>query len=187
MPRHGPSPQKLVPASGPTGVELLRKRAVQVNAAWTRTQPSFLMPFTDPRKDVDVSATMMSSRAVEPLYNLYWHKLSAECCARGGLMLDVGANFGYYSLLAAKMGCRVIAWEPIPVFRAFVQAGLRLNNLTHRVHVRDTVVSNVGGQKISLTVPEKGIWGTASVGGLNVDPSIPSSKYARSRRRARRA
>ena len=130
---------------------------------------------------------MEGIRAVEPVYNLYWHRLSESCCARGGLMLDVGSNFGYYALLAAKMGCRVLAWEPVPAFRAFVAAALRLNNLTHRVHLRPAVVSDVPGVPINMTVPLKGIWGTASVGGLNVDPSIPSSKYARSRRRARRA
>jgi hypothetical protein len=86
-------------------------------------------------------------------------------------MLDVGANFGYYSFYAAKMGCRVVAWEPIPIFRAFVEAGLALNNLTHRVHLRSNVVSDVGGKSIQMTVPQRGIWGTASVGGLNVDPA----------------
>jgi len=96
---------------------------------------------------------------------------AAQCCANGGLMLDVGANFGYYSFYAAKMGCRVVAWEPIPIFRAFVEAGLALNNLTHRVHLRSNVVSDVGGKSIQMTVPQRGIWGTASVGGLNVEPS----------------
>ena len=88
---------------------------------------------------------------------------AAQCCANGGLMLDVGANFGYYSFYAAKMGCRVVAWEPIPIFRAFVEAGLALNNLTHRVHLRSNIVSDVGGRSIQMTVPRRGIWGTASV------------------------
>ena len=65
----------------------------------------------------------------------------------------------------------------MPVFRAFVTTALRLNNLTHRVHVRPTVISDVGGQTVSMTVPLRGIWGTASVGGLNVDPSIRSPTY----------
>ena len=156
----------------------LTERHIQVNLAWTRTQPPFLMPFTNPAEDVDVSRMMASSaRTVEPLYNVYWHRLCAACCAKGGLMLDVGANFGYYSFLAAKMGCRVVAWEPVPAFRSFVAAALRLNNLTHRVHLRPAVVSDVPGVPINMTVPLKGIWGTASVGGLNVDPSIRSPTY----------
>ena len=161
----------------PSPMEFLRKRDVLVNAAWTKTQPAFVMPFTDPKSDIDVSRSMSHLRAVEPLYNLYWHRLSAQCCANGGLMLDVGANFGYYSLLAAKLGCRVVAWEPVPVFRAFVEAAAQINNLTDRIHLRAAVVSDVAGRKVNMTVPLKGIWGTASVGGLNVDPSIPSPTY----------
>ena len=185
MPSADPELLRASGASGGGGAErapaaavaLLRQRGVHVNAAWTRTQPSFIMPFTDPNADIDVSRAMQSMRSVEPLYNLYWHRLCAKCCANGGLMLDVGANFGYYSLLAAKLGCRVVAWEPVPVFRAFVEAAAALNNLTSRIHLRAAVVSDVAGQHVNMTVPLKGIWGTASVGGLNVDPSIRSPTY----------
>lgn len=164
-------------ASDASGVELLRARGIEVNLAWTKTEPHFLMPFTDPRADTDVSANMASKRVVEPFYNLYFQKLSQSCCARGGLMLDVGANFGYYSILAAKMGCRVVAWEPIPVFRAFLQTAARLNHVSHKIHVRDTVVSDVAGATINLTVPTRGYWGTASVGGLNIEPAIKAPAY----------
>ena len=54
-------------------------------------------------------------------------------------MLDVGSNFGYYALLAAKMGCRVLAWEPVPVFRAFIELAAQLNNVSHLIHVRRTI------------------------------------------------
>ena len=42
-------------------------------------------------------------------------------------------QFGYYSLMAASMGCRVIAWEPVPYFAAFFKYALLRNNLTHAV------------------------------------------------------
>lgn len=80
------------PQIGP--VASLRKRKVDLRAAWTKTQPSFLMPFTNPSQDIDVSRNMEAHRAVEPLYNWYWHKLSRQCCAAGGLMLDVGVGPG---------------------------------------------------------------------------------------------
>lgn len=34
-----------------------------------------------------------------------------------------------------SMWCRVIAWEPVPLFAAFLQYGLLRNNLTDRVQV----------------------------------------------------
>lgn len=134
------------------GVALLRERGIEVRAAMTRTQPPFMMTYTDPSVDVDVSSSMHRLRVVESRYSYYFAKLSRQCCAGGGLMLDVGANFGYYSLLAAKMGCRVVAWEPVPTFRAFFETAARLNNLSHRIHIRHSVVSDLAGRNLSLTV-----------------------------------
>lgn len=34
------------------------------------------------------------------------------------------------------MGCRVVAWEPVPFFAAYFKYGLLRNNLTHLVEVR---------------------------------------------------
>ena len=143
-------PPGLWAPTGLTGAALLASRSIEVRAAWTATQPSFIFPYTNPAEDFDVSRHMSGMRAVEPMYNLYWHRLSAECCARGGLMLDVGSNFGYYALLAAKMGCRVLAWEPVPVFRAFIELAAQLNNVSHLIHVRHAVVSDTAGKEVEI-------------------------------------
>lgn len=45
-------------------------------------------------------------------------------------------QFGYYSLLAASMGCRVVAWEPVPHFAAYFKYALLRNNMTRAVEVR---------------------------------------------------
>ena len=131
-----PAPHEVPAPPSESTVSALVANGVEVNAAWTKTQPPFVMLYTRPSEDVDVSAAMAGHRVVEPLYNLYWHQLSRQCCADGGLVLDVGANFGYYSLYAAAMGCRVVAWEPVPAFRKFIAAAARINNLTHLIHLR---------------------------------------------------
>ena len=83
MPQPGEGvPTEPLPPQGLTGIPLLRERKVEVHAAWTKTQPSFLMPYTDPREDFDVSENMHTKRAVEPLSNLYWHRRSQQ--VRGG-------------------------------------------------------------------------------------------------------
>lgn len=46
------------PPPPPSPVQLLRSRGVQVKAARTATQPSFIMPFTSGAKDFDVSQGM---------------------------------------------------------------------------------------------------------------------------------
>ena len=160
------------------GTENIMPTGMQIRAAWTATQPPFIMAFTDPKDEFGVSRSMDTGRAIEPGFALHWHRVTAAGCARGGLMLDVGSNFGYYALWAAVMGCRVIAWEPVPTFRAFLALGAQLNNVSHRIHVRASVASDASAPSVSVAVPEHGIAGTASLvtawaaNGTNVDKSI---------------
>ncbi len=81
---------------------------------------------------------------------------------RRRVFLDVGANFGWYTTLAAVMGCRVIAWEPVPLFRAFLQLALQYNNVTHLVELRQAVVSDAPpGTRHKLHVPNRWAGGQA--------------------------
>ena len=62
-------------------------------------------------QDVDVSGQMSVNRNVETgLSQIWWTVLRNGGCLRPddsrGLVLDVGANFGYYALYAASLGCR---------------------------------------------------------------------------------
>ena len=61
----------------------------------------------------------------------------------------------------------MIAWEPVPQFRAFVEYGLALNNLSSLVTLRPYIASTVSGMEMTMEVPTSGVWGTASVGGIN--------------------
>ena len=64
---------------------------------------------------------------------------------------------------------RVLAFEPVPHFRAFLEYNVHVNNLQHLVEVRPNIVSAVAGEIMTMVVPTTGIWGTASIDGLNKD------------------
>ena len=76
----------------------------------TSTVPSFQMAYTDPTKDVDVSGQMEHGGVVEIGLTMMWYKaLKDKCNQRDGsraLVVDVGGNFGWYSIYAATLGCR---------------------------------------------------------------------------------
>ena len=62
----------------------------------------------------------------------------------GDTVLDIGANVGYFSLLAADAvgpAGRVFAFEPIPTTRASLEHNVALNHAGH-IEVRDTAVSD---------------------------------------------
>lgn len=76
----------------------------------------------------------------------------------------------------AFSACRVVAWEPVTTFRAFFEYSIVRNKLQHKVEVRPSVVvqhpSSAGEQNYTVVAPQRGIWGTASIKGQNIDPSI---------------
>lgn len=135
--------------------------------AWTATRPPFIMMFVDPALDLGVSRAMATTRAIEPGNALFWQRALLEPCQRNELMLDIGANFGYYSLLAAVMGCHVIAWEPVPAFRAMLELASKLNNVSDRINIRGTAASHESGRSVPLAVPRRGLWGTASMANMH--------------------
>lgn len=64
---------------------------------------------------------------------------------------------------------RVIAWEPVPKFRMFLEYGMQLNGFQGLVQIRAAAVADKNGEIYTLQVPQRGIWGTASIGGGNID------------------
>ncbi|KAG2488218.1 hypothetical protein HYH03_013212 [Edaphochlamys debaryana] len=114
-------------------------------------------------KDVQIMYTLMKDR----------------CIKKDGsraLFVDVGANFGWYSIMAARLGCRVIGYEPVPLFRSFYTFSTHINDLTGLINIRPKVVSHEGNKTMKMMVPSNGVWGTAGIDGLNIDNAIEASK-----------
>ncbi|GAX82272.1 hypothetical protein CEUSTIGMA_g9701.t1 [Chlamydomonas eustigma] len=139
----------------------------------TTTQPSYFQPITNKEKDPDVSAMLENYGALEGGVTRVVHEIlgDGQCHRKDGsrgLVLDVGANFGYFTLMAAMYGCRVIAWEPVPLFRAYLHHGIALNNLTHLVTLRNAAISD-NSSRVNVGIPKDGTyWGLASVNNLNL-------------------
>uniref|UniRef100_A0A383VNT6 Methyltransferase FkbM domain-containing protein n=1 Tax=Tetradesmus obliquus TaxID=3088 RepID=A0A383VNT6_TETOB len=191
--------------SEPVGpIEYLRRANLSVLARRSAMEPLvYYFAVTDPAHDIDLSTHFANLGSVEPqISHIAYHVLHAPCqkgsssssssssssggvgqqggtaaaAAAGGLMLDVGANFGWYSIMAAMLGCRVIAWEPVTTFRAFLEYNIARNKLHHRIEVRRSAVvqhpSLPGAANYSVVSPQRGNWGTASVNGSNIDTSV---------------
>eukprot|EP00878_Enallax_costatus_P032966 GHUV01036326.1.p1 GENE.GHUV01036326.1~~GHUV01036326.1.p1 ORF type:complete len:391 (+),score=73.39 GHUV01036326.1:262-1434(+) len=157
-------------------IAFLKSHNVSVRSRLTSASAgpvNLTVAFTDPALDWDVSKYIQQEGVLEVgISQVFYTLLSGRCSSTGpgGLVVDVGANFGWFSLLAAKLGCRVVAWEPVPQFLAFLSHNLARNNLSHKVEVRPTVVAKPPGSKKVVVIPSHGIWGTAGIAGLNVDP-----------------
>ena len=63
-----------------------------------------------------------------------WHEATWQCCSpksrvRGanGIVVDVGGNFGWYTLCSLALGRSVIVFEPIPAYQEVLMLGVSLN------------------------------------------------------------
>ncbi len=95
-----------------------------------------------------------------------------EAKMNGGLFVDVGANFGYYSLLWAGQGekCRVMAFEASPRVFQGLSHNIEINDLSRRVTTSSQAVSDREGRLRFTEAPvgETGSGRVAVDGGLEV-------------------
>lgn len=67
----------------------------------------------------------------------------------GDVVLDVGANIGWYAALFGKAvgaGGRVIAFEPLPQFAAAARGTIALNELSGTVEIREVGIGATAGE-----------------------------------------
>ena len=78
--------------------------------------------------------------------------LNTACTIKRGTVIDVGANHGVYTLLAASMGCTVFAYEIQPRLTPLIQRSACMNRFGDSVFVRPFAVgSKPGLTKITAT------------------------------------
>ncbi|KAG2484627.1 hypothetical protein HYH03_016581 [Edaphochlamys debaryana] len=163
-------------------IRFLQAKDVQVRVRQALVPPevNFSFAYTDPAADFDVSYHMESSGVVERGISIITYTLLKDRCIKKdgsrALVVDVGANFGWFAVMAARLGCRVIGYEPVPLFRSFFTFSTHINDLTGLIDIRPKVVSHERNKTMQMVVPSKGIWGTAGIDGLNIDRAIQASK-----------
>ena len=87
------------------------------------------------------------------LFSLELRRAVLPLLRPGDLLVDVGANFGFWALAAARRGCRVIAVEPVPDTRARLAANAARNGLAERV---ETVAEALSDSDDTLTIAVPG-------------------------------
>jgi FkbM family methyltransferase len=87
---------------------------------------------------------------------------------KGGVVWDVGANVGFYSLLASRKAAKVIAFEPLPENLSYLRRHIELNGLKERVQVIPAAASDRDGSALFTIVP-----GNRSEGSLGPHGTLP--------------
>jgi FkbM family methyltransferase len=91
----------------------------------TATDPPFVFAYNP--YDTDMQP-LRRNLMVEPKLTRAWHEATWRCCSKpGGLVVDVGGNFGWYTLFSIALGCDVVVFEPVPAYQEVMRLGLSLN------------------------------------------------------------
>jgi hypothetical protein len=83
------------------------------------------------------------------------------------LMVDAGANTGYFSAMALSAGCRVAAFEPNPKHEPYLRMSAALSDAGEALMLHQLVVSDVTGADIPFD-------GWSVVGSSEVGPIAKS-------------
>lgn len=130
----------------------------------TNTAPSVNICTYEPRKDKFVSAMLNNEGVWEPeITKLFQAALRFYPQA---VVVDMGANVGFYTLLAAKMGHRVISVEPVRSSVVRLHRGAQMSDVTDRVHMLLNAVSNQH-EYVTFKYSKDNVGGT-SVRAINV-------------------
>ncbi len=100
-------------------------------------------------------------------YEPHMQKVIAQVVKPGGVFYDVGANVGFYSLLASALvgPGKVIAFEPLPANVAFLYRHLRLNAIKNVEVFELAICDQVGSSPFEQE-------GTGAMGRLQAEGSL---------------
>jgi FkbM family methyltransferase len=110
--------------------------------------------------------------ATAGFYELPLTRTIARLGKKGGLMVDVGANYGYFNLLwaAQKPGNRVIAFEASPRNQQALRLNVERNGFSKVITLRSEAAGKEpGGLKFHLGPEEQTGWGGLVQGDANGD------------------
>jgi FkbM family methyltransferase len=97
-------------------------------------------------EDATISAAIQNDEAYRwPILDLFSRKLLN---VPESLVVDVGANIGYFTLWAAAMGHRVVSLEPIDFNLRYLLTSVNKNEFADKVTIYQNAVSNAGGKLV---------------------------------------
>ena len=149
------SPQALYPIyredDGP-----IRKKLVGYIVK-TNTLPSFYMRVLHPNQDIGFSKHMVKygywESATEELFGMLTASFLEEArkTRKKCLVVDIGSNLGYYSILPALQGCRVNSYEIQPNMVEILKSSASLNDIDKMISAKNLAVYKESGKFVEYT------------------------------------
>lgn len=134
-------------------------------AAPLRLCPSVFM-------NLNTSDTAHGHLALVGVYEPELSSIFTKLSSPGGTLVDVGANYGYYSLLWCGLNPnnRSIAFEASPGVLPKLKANIALNRFAERIHLHEMAAADQTGKlHFDIGPPEQTGWGGISKADIGSD------------------
>jgi FkbM family methyltransferase len=147
-----------------------------------RMHDRFNLPSTNitlsfnPKLKMDLSPDDVGHQCIilSGFYELSLTRLLLECAKKGGLLMDVGSNYGYFSLLWTGQNTNntSIAFEASPKNHAALTRNIQQNNLSKSITLEPIAASDSTGTISFSTMHEGGQTGWGGVNNEHKDHDI---------------
>lgn len=142
----------------------------------------YLFKMVDPKGIIEISIqgnkmyvnsqdkVIVPQLLTQGVWEKYETELFSSSLKRGDVVLDIGANFGYFSIIAAKQvgnQGKVYAFEPEPDNYQLLVKNIELNGYTNIIPIQKAVSNRNGKLKLFL---DKINWGGSSFSEDNILP-----------------
>lgn len=118
---------------------------------WRKIRNSVMINTNNPRTDRYISGSIHRSGMWDAGITRLLQTLLRREKKRGGqLFVDVGANIGYFSLIAADHGHRVIAFEPMRANSWRLVSSVKRNGMEAQWTLYENAVSDKAGRAVEL-------------------------------------
>ena len=138
MPPRLATAQRIQPSRPLRGGVDGQRNFVDIAAAWQLSPSSWSTPVLIHRNH---SGMLKFLARFEPHIIAVMLAVFATCDRGRGLFVDSGANDGAWSLMAGVAGCRVIAVEPQPQCTRLLRSAVRVNGLSERVSIHQSILA----------------------------------------------
>eukprot|EP01116_Phalansterium_solitarium_P001271 TRINITY_DN11061_c0_g1_i1.p1 TRINITY_DN11061_c0_g1~~TRINITY_DN11061_c0_g1_i1.p1 ORF type:complete len:379 (+),score=139.78 TRINITY_DN11061_c0_g1_i1:70-1206(+) len=133
----------------------------------SNTNPPFVATLAHPKLEA-ASADVYENDDMEvPTRHMFEYLLNYECKkTRNGklpVVVDAGANLGYFATYAAVMGCQVVAFEPQPRLVPIITMSTQVNGLTQRFKLINRIISDTDQDKLKIRYAKGMCWGCSVV------------------------
>lgn len=142
--------------------------------------PLFHINTHDPvNQDIYISGSVHGGQQPWDAYIWTFVVSILQSAAYTSLFVDVGANLGYFSLVAAAMGHRVIAFEPMNRNVAKFQSSVTRNHFEDRVALYQNAVTYHSGGIVVLAETHHTNQGNGKIQGFSTQSGGRSGVYGR--------